>query len=77
MRFVQNAERHEEQPALEVERVAHLIVQVGLLHLDFAPIAEALREMNYAGYASAEALPYPDPDTAAKQTINAFRQFFI
>jgi sugar phosphate isomerase/epimerase len=45
-------------------------------HIDFAPIAEALRAIGYAGYASAEALPYPDPDEAARRTIEAFRKFF-
>ena len=40
------------------------------------PIAAALREIGYDGFASAEALPYPDPDAAARQTINAFRTWF-
>jgi hypothetical protein len=40
------------------------------------PIAEALKEISYSGYASAEAFPFPDPDTAAKQTIDSFRKFF-
>ncbi len=48
----------------------------GCGHIDFAPIAEALRAIGYAGFASAEALPYPDPDAAARQTITAFRQYF-
>lgn len=48
----------------------------GLGHLDFAPISAALREIGYHGFASAEALPYPDSDAAARQTITAFRQFF-
>ena len=41
-----------------------------------APIVEALREIGYGGYASAEALPYPDPEAAARQTIETFRRFF-
>jgi sugar phosphate isomerase/epimerase len=45
-------------------------------HLDFAPIAAALRDIGYQGYASAEALPYPDSAAAAAQTIRAFRQNF-
>ena len=45
-------------------------------HLDFAPIAAALDEIGYDGYASAEALPYPDPDAAAEATIAAFRRYF-
>jgi sugar phosphate isomerase/epimerase len=48
----------------------------GLGHLDFAPIAAVLRDIGYEGYASAEALPYPDSDAAAAQTMKAFRQFF-
>lgn len=48
----------------------------GFGHLDFGPIAEALRAIGYDGYASAEVLPLPDPDAAARQTIRAFRRFF-
>ena len=45
-------------------------------HTDFAPIAQALRDIQFDGYASAEALALPDSDTAAKMTIEAFRQSF-
>lgn len=45
-------------------------------HVDFAPIARALAEISYGGYVSAECLPYPDPDQAAKATISAFQKFF-
>jgi sugar phosphate isomerase/epimerase len=45
-------------------------------HIDYAPIAEALHEIGYNGYASAEALPYPDSESAAEQTIHAFRRWF-
>jgi sugar phosphate isomerase/epimerase len=48
----------------------------GCGHTDFAPIVAALREIGYAGYASAEALPYPDPDEAARLTIEALRKHF-
>jgi sugar phosphate isomerase/epimerase len=48
----------------------------GLGHLDFAPVADVLRAIGYQGYASAEALPYPDSDRAAQQTIAAFRRWF-
>ena len=48
----------------------------GCGHTDFAPIAEALRQIGYRGYVSAEALPYPDPDTAAQHTLRAFKQYF-
>lgn len=46
----------------------------GCGHLDFEPVMAALHEIRYDGYLSAEALPWPDSDAAAKQTINAFRQ---
>jgi sugar phosphate isomerase/epimerase len=48
----------------------------GLGHTNFAPIAEALRQIGYTGYISAEALPYPDSATAARHTIEAFRKYF-
>jgi sugar phosphate isomerase/epimerase len=48
----------------------------GFGHIDFVPIASALHEINFAGFASAEALPLPDADTAAEQTIHAFRRYF-
>jgi sugar phosphate isomerase/epimerase len=49
---------------------------VGLGHTDIAPIAAALKEIGYAGYISAEALPLPDSDAAAKQTFAGFRRWF-
>lgn len=48
----------------------------GLGHTNFAPIIAALVEVGYSGYLSAEILPLPDSDTAARQTIATFRQFF-
>ena len=48
----------------------------GLGHLDYVPIVSALHEIGFAGYASAEALAYPDPDATAKQTIEMFRRLF-
>jgi sugar phosphate isomerase/epimerase len=48
----------------------------GFGHLDYPPIVEALRAIGYDGYASAEALPLPDPEGAARQTMRAFRRFF-
>lgn len=48
----------------------------GMGHLDYEPIAAALREINYNGYASAEVLSYPDARTAAEQTMNMFRKYF-
>lgn len=45
-------------------------------HTDYAPIAAALREIQYTGYASAEAFAWPDPDSAARQTLNTFQKYF-
>jgi sugar phosphate isomerase/epimerase len=44
---------------------------MGLGHTDPAPIFAALREISYSGYLSAEILPLPDPDTAARQTLKS------
>jgi sugar phosphate isomerase/epimerase len=49
---------------------------VGTGHTDLAPVVEALREIGYRGYASAEAFPWPDPDAAAAQTMKAYRKHF-
>ena len=48
---------------------------LGMGHLHIEPIAQALRDIVYNGYASGEALPYPDPDRAAAQTLKAFQQY--
>jgi sugar phosphate isomerase/epimerase len=48
----------------------------GFGHTDFGPIAGALRDIGYDGYASAEVLPLPDAEAAAAQTMTAFRQHF-
>lgn len=48
----------------------------GLGHLDFAPIAKALKDIDYHGYASAEAFPLPDSKTAAAKTMEAFKKHF-
>jgi sugar phosphate isomerase/epimerase len=47
----------------------------GLGHTDFAPIVAALREIGYGGYLSAEVFPLPDPEAAARQTIESFRRY--
>lgn len=49
---------------------------IGFGHMAMAEIAAALQEINYQGYLSAEAFPWPNPDEAAQQTIKAFREFF-
>jgi sugar phosphate isomerase/epimerase len=48
----------------------------GCGHTDFAPVAAALHKIGYEGFVSAEALPYPNPDEAARLTIEAFRKHF-
>jgi len=45
-------------------------------HTDLAPLVQALHDINYTGYLSAEILPLPDSDTAAEQTIVSFRKWF-
>lgn len=49
---------------------------VGFGHTDIAPIARALTDIGYRGYASAEILPLPDSETAAKQFMVGFRKWF-
>jgi sugar phosphate isomerase/epimerase len=49
---------------------------VGMGHLDYGPIATAIKEIGYSGYLSAEALPLPSSEEAARQTVAAFRQLF-
>lgn len=44
-------------------------------HMDYAPIAEALRQIEYVGYASVEAFPIPSSDEAAELTMEAFRKY--
>ena len=49
---------------------------MGSGHTDFGPIAEALKSINYSGFVSAEAFPWPNSDAAANQTIQTFNTFF-
>ena len=46
----------------------------GCGHMNYAPIITALREIDYQGYLSAEALPWPDSLAAAKLTIAECRR---
>lgn len=48
----------------------------GLGHTDFQPVAGALRAIGYEGFVSAEVLPLPDPETAARTTIQRFNELF-
>ena len=48
----------------------------GCGHMEYTPIAAALNDIGYSGYLSAEALSWPDPRSAAEQTIREFRRLF-
>jgi sugar phosphate isomerase/epimerase len=45
-------------------------------HTDFAAVSRILVEINYAGFLSAEALPYPNSEEAARQTMVSFKKYF-
>ncbi len=45
----------------------------GMGHTPFKECVQALREIGYEGYLSAEVFPLPDSNAAAKQTIESFR----
>ncbi|MEZ6133020.1 MAG: sugar phosphate isomerase/epimerase family protein [Planctomycetaceae bacterium] len=45
-------------------------------HMDYMPIAQALADIGYDGYASAEAFPIPDSFEAARRTIETFKAVF-
>jgi sugar phosphate isomerase/epimerase len=49
----------------------------GMGHIDLGRVSRALRDIGFDGYASAEALPWPDSDGAAAQTMAAFHQFLM
>ena len=46
---------------------------VGFGHTPMSPIISALRRIGFDGYLSAEVLPLPDSNEAARQTIASFR----
>ena len=46
---------------------------MGFGHTDAIGAIAALREIGYSGYLSAEILPLPDPEAAARQTISSIR----
>jgi sugar phosphate isomerase/epimerase len=46
----------------------------GAGHIDFKIIFDTLEEIKYSGFISAEIMPMPDPDTAAKRTIEFVRK---
>jgi sugar phosphate isomerase/epimerase len=46
---------------------------VGFGHMEYRHIIQALRDINYSGYLSAEILPWPNSEAAAAQTIESFK----
>ncbi len=48
---------------------------IGFGHTDVAPIMQALHDIGYDGYLSAEILPLPDSHAAAAQTAKAFAHY--
>ncbi|WP_018618924.1 sugar phosphate isomerase/epimerase family protein [Spirosoma luteum] len=49
---------------------------IGMGHTAMTAVAQALIDIDYQGYISAEAFPLPTPDEAAQQTIQSFNQYF-
>ena len=47
---------------------------IGFGHTGVASVVAALRDIGYTGYLSAEILPLPDSVTAARRTIESFRE---
>ncbi|WP_332446526.1 sugar phosphate isomerase/epimerase family protein [Sphaerochaeta sp.] len=45
-------------------------------HMNWDEIFHALEEIGYTGWTTAEILPYPDPDTAAKRTVDFLRETY-
>lgn len=49
---------------------------VGFGHTRMDPVARALAETGFSGFASAEVFPFPDSRGAAERTATSFRKFF-
>ncbi|HEX5024258.1 MAG TPA: sugar phosphate isomerase/epimerase family protein [Agriterribacter sp.] len=49
---------------------------MGMGHTAMDGITKALQSISYKGYLSAEIFPWPDSDTAARQTIDSFNTWF-
>ena len=45
--------------------------------MNYQPIAAALLEIGYDGYASVEAFPIPDSQEAARQSIESFKKYLV
>ncbi len=48
----------------------------GFGHTMFQPVARALEDIGYAGFLSAEILPMPAPEEAARRTLASIRELF-
>lgn len=48
---------------------------MGMGHTDIGSIIKVLKQLGYDGYLSAEILPLPDSEAAARQTIDHFRRY--
>jgi len=49
---------------------------IGNGHTEMESISKAIKTIEYKGYISAEAFPYPNSDKAAKTTIDSFKKYF-
>jgi sugar phosphate isomerase/epimerase len=82
--FHMNLEERDMEAALRAARMrlghVHLVdsnrAAAGRGHIHFEPLREALIEIGYDGFLSAEARPLPDSMTAAKTTVATFQRLF-
>ncbi len=82
--FHMNIEEHHAGNALRTlgEHLGHVHFvdsnrrPAGCGQLNYGPIVEALRDIGYEGYLSAEALPYPSSAEAAALTMAAYQRLF-
>ena len=49
---------------------------IGFGHTEVAPIARALIDVGFEGFISGEIFPWPDPQTAARKTMESFKSAF-
>jgi sugar phosphate isomerase/epimerase len=49
---------------------------VGNGHTQLSEVAKTLKEINYTGFVSAEAFPWPNSEAAAQQTMASFQHYF-
>ncbi len=49
----------------------------GAGHVDFQKVVETLYKIGYEGFISAEILPLPDSDTAARETVKYMRKLIV